>query len=191
MKTRRENGISLLEVLVSIFVLSFGVIGAVGMQLTAMRTAQESAFHTAALQLATEMAEKMRANTEQMKLGDEENPFIAVDYAPTGEAEPGVPGKLCYSTHCDSAELADFDIYEWKKRINALLPHSRARICRDAAWDAAQAQLTWACHPGSGNSGPYVIKLGWRMKDPDGRFGAGADKDFPPAVAVIVEPYFQ
>ena len=50
-----EHGFSLIEVLISVFVLAVGVIGAAGMQLTALRTTQQSVFQTKALHLATEM----------------------------------------------------------------------------------------------------------------------------------------
>src|SRR5690606_15894095 len=56
-----ENGFSLIEVLVAVFVLAVGVIGAAGMQLAALRTTQQSSFQTRALHLAAEMADYMRA----------------------------------------------------------------------------------------------------------------------------------
>jgi len=56
-----HNGFSLIEVLIAVFVLALGVIGVAGMQLTAMRTSQQSAFQTTAVELPAEMADKMRA----------------------------------------------------------------------------------------------------------------------------------
>ena len=50
-----RGGFALGEVLIAILVLGLGVIRAAALQLTAMRTTQQSAFQTAALQLAVEM----------------------------------------------------------------------------------------------------------------------------------------
>jgi len=187
----KRSGFSLIEVLVSILVLALGVIGAAGMQLTAMRTTQQSAFQTLALQLAGEMADKMRANDSQMKKAGA-NPFLAVSYQSAIEGEPAPPGKLCYSSACDGDDLAEFDIYEWKKRIKESLPGGRALICRDAApWDSAKEALTWSCSGGSGDSASLVIKIGWQGKNSDGTLIRDEVNIFPPSVALTVEPYIQ
>ncbi|MFD2273251.1 type IV pilus modification protein PilV [Undibacterium arcticum] len=57
-QNRQQGGFTLIEVLISVFVLALGVIGAAGMQLVAMRTGQQSGAQSLAVQLATEMADK-------------------------------------------------------------------------------------------------------------------------------------
>lgn len=127
-----QNGFSLVEVLISIFVLSVGALGAAAMQLSALRTTQQSAFHTIAFQLATEMADRMRANQYQMKQDDDQNPFLKLNFK--SEIEPVVPDTFCFAVmaNCQAVDLAKFDIYEWEKRIKKLLPNGRALICRDS-----------------------------------------------------------
>ena len=187
----KRSGFSLIEVLVSILVLALGVIGAAGMQITAMRTTQQSGFQTLALQLAAEMADKMRANDNPMKKG-RANPFLSVNYASATEGEPEAPGKLCYTSECDAEELAAFEVYEWKKRVKTALPGGRVLICRDAApWDSAKNTLTWDCNAGNGESAPLVIKIGWQGKNPDGSLIKDDADSFPPSVALTVEPYIQ
>lgn len=185
-------GFSLIEVLISVFVLVLGVIGAAGMQLTALRTSQQSAFQTTALELAAEMADKMRANDSQMKRSD--NPFMSVDFRSSENAEPTAPGTMCYSANanCSAEELAKFEIYEWEKRIKASLPGGRAVICRDSLpWDSGADALTWSCSGSSGNAASVVVKVGWQAKNPDGSLIADAAKQFPPSVALTVEPYIR
>ena len=187
----KRNGFSLIEVLVSVLVLALGVIGAAGMQLTAMRTTQQSEFQTLALQLAAEMADKMRANDSQMKTGGA-NPFLSVNYQSAIEGEPTAPGKLCYASACNGEELAEFDIYEWKKRVKAALPGGRVLVCRDSApWDSAKNALTWNCSAGAGDNASLMIKIGWQGKNPDGSLIRDAVNVFPPSVALTVEPYIQ
>lgn len=188
-RTFDADGFSLIEVLVSILVLSLGVIGAAAMQLTGLRTTQQSGYQSVALQLASELADKMRANDSQMKQIDGANPFLAIDYKSAEQGEPASPGS-CYGISCSGAELAEFDIYEWKKRIKAGLPAGRAVVCRDAApWDSANGSLRWSCNGGPGSS--LVIKVGWQAKNPDGSLIEDANSEFPPSVALIVEPYLQ
>src|SRR3954468_11288154 len=88
-------GFSLIEVLVSVLVLAIGVIGAAGMQLTALRTSQQSAFQTAALELAADMADKMRANDSQMRRTD--NYYLSVDFRSGENGAPAAPSAMCYS----------------------------------------------------------------------------------------------
>lgn len=189
---RKQGGFTLVEVLTSMFVLALGVIGSAGMQLTALRTAQQSAFQTAALQLASEMADKMRANGHQSGL-DELNPFLDIDYASATDAAPA-PGTLCYAAGCSAEELAKFDIDEWKTRVKAALPGGRVRICRDSnPWDSAAGAFTWGCTPAAtgANTAALVIKIGWQGKgsNPDGSAVKDAGKDFPPGIAVTVASY--
>ena len=186
----QQTGFSMIEVLISIFVLALGVIGAAGMQLTALRTSQQSAFQTAALELAADMADKMRANDSQMRRAD--NYYLSVDFRSGENAELTPPSSTCYSisADCTAEELAKFDIYEWERRIKAALPGGRALICRDASpWDSGAGALTWACSGAPTGSASFVVKLGWQAKNPDGSLIADAGKQFPPSVALTVEPY--
>ena len=189
----RQNGFTLIEVLISVFVLALGVIGAAGMQLNAMRTGQQSGFQTIAVQLASEMADNMRANAKQLNQDDTVNPYI-ISYNSATDAAPATPGKLCYgaAVTCTDAELATFDIYEWEKRLTNVLPGGRVVICRDATpWNNTDAALTWACDNSlvTTNNAPFVIKVGWQGKNPDGSLIKDASNLFRPSVAITVEPY--
>ena len=160
------------------------------MQLAAARTTQQSAFQTVALQLASEMSDKIRANDLSSKM-HADNPFLAVDYNATTQGEPAAPKKLCFGFECSDQDLAAFDIYEWEKRVKNELPGGRARICRDARpWNDAIRSLTWECTPASGKeTASLVIKLGWQTRNPDGSPARSGDSEFAPSVVVTVMPY--
>lgn len=180
-------GFSLIEVLVAVFVLAIGVIGAGGMQLTAMRSGTQSAFQSSAVQLAGELADKMRANSTSMKQGSADNPYLNIDFQGSPEAA-AAPSKFCYAEACNSRELAQFDIHQWQRRLAAALPNARALVCRDAEpWNSAAQSFTWDCS-GAGNSS-LVIKIGWQGKHADGSLIRDDAKQFPPSVAFVVEPY--
>jgi len=192
MKRATEAGVSLVEVLISLFILAVGVIGALGMHMTALRTTQQSVFQSSALHLATEMADKMRANIRSMQAVDGDNPYLNVDYQSNGSTpnQSGTDRQNCFdaNAYCDSQQLAQFDIAEWLVRLEHALPGARVRICRDAQpWDSAEQNFNWNCSNNSVNSASIVIKIGW--KDKNNHDNAQADYAFAPRIALAVAPY--
>ena len=164
-----KHGFSLIEVMVSVFILTVGVIGALGMHLHALRTAQQSAYQTRALHLGVEMADAMRANVEQMRLADNINPYLQVDYQ-SSSASTHSSSLACYGANgdCDTQDLARFDIDQLLRHIDTDFPEGRVRICRDASpWNAAEDRFEWDCAAASGALAitPLVIKIGWQEKN--------------------------
>lgn len=189
--TRYMNGFTLVEVLVSLFVLSVGVMGAAAMQLTALRTAQQSAHQTTALHMAIEMADGIRASQHTRSWADRDNPYMQIDFRSQHETRPDIdamPALTCYATPCAASEMVEAEISNWISRLDKALPGARAKICRDIApWDNASSSYTWDCVVGAiKTNAAIVIKIGWRRRD------KGTDNshvtDFPPSVAVAVVP---
>ena len=188
MKPISSNGFSLIEVLIAIFVLALGVIGAAGLQLAAIRTSQQSGAQTVAVQIANELADKMRTNSAQMKLPDSVNLFTLINYNSLVDPNPTAP-VMCYgaAASCSASDLAAADIYEMLVRVKRDLPGGRIKLCRDSApYSSANASLTWTC-TNDPNAG-VTIKIGWKSKNPDGSFNDNAGV-IPPSVALTVESY--
>ena len=181
---RLPGGSSLVEVLVSLLLLALGLLGASILQLTSLRARHESALLSAGTQLAAGMAERMRANSALMYGPDAGNPYLGVSYAaPADGAAPGGGAMACFGiAACSAAQLAQFDIAEWKQQLHAALPGARVQVCRDAqAWDGAAQGWHWNCSGGKG--APVVIKLGWRGRQPDGQAAVnGAGESLPKVV---------
>lgn len=175
------NGSTLVEVLVALLLLAVGLLGGSAMQLSSLRARHESALLSTAMQLAASMAERMRANSTQMQAIDADNPYLGLDYE-AGLLEEAAGAPACLGdTACSAAQLAQFDIAEWKQHLRQDLPGARLRICRDAlAWDAAAQGLQWSCSGGSG--APIVIKLGWRGRQAKGH--AARDAGAMPKIAM-------
>jgi prepilin-type N-terminal cleavage/methylation domain-containing protein len=79
-KRHRAAGFSLVEVLVSIVVLSVGLLGMIGMLLASVRTGNETATFTAALNLARELSEKARMNKGVAARNDAANAYLVEDW---------------------------------------------------------------------------------------------------------------
>jgi type IV pilus assembly protein PilV len=61
---RGQRGISMIEVLVTIVIISFGLLGVAGLLATGLRNNQSSEWRTQASILAYDMAERMRSNRQ-------------------------------------------------------------------------------------------------------------------------------
>lgn len=173
------KGFAVVEVLVSILILSIGIIGVMRLQMSAIQATQQSNFYSTALSLANEMANKISGNREQTRNAGI-NPFLKVNFqAGQNKIESS---QLCFDTNCSSNQLAVADISEWLKKISNSLPNARAKICLDdAPWDSRQNSLTWNCKA-SGSKSSVVIKLGWAEKNK-------GNEDPPPLVAMPVISY--
>src|SRR5882762_5337274 len=75
-----QRGLSMIEVLVAVVIISLGLLGMAGLQASGMRTSQSAFYRAQAAQFTNDMAERMRAN-----LGDARNYTLALTAtAPTG-----------------------------------------------------------------------------------------------------------
>ncbi|USX12836.1 type IV pilus modification protein PilV [Oxalobacteraceae bacterium OTU3CAMAD1] len=180
---RAVAGFTLVEVMIAVLVLALGIVGGVSMQLAALRARHQSTLLAQASWLAVGMAERMRANPEQMRLPDGGNLYLTLDYDVLAEPNPSMPSALCYGGDCDGAQLAAFDLYEMKALMRENLPAGRAVVCRDAGlWSGGK--LRWACSGGAG--APLVIKVGWRGKNPNGTQRKDEAGEYVPGVALTV-----
>lgn len=165
-RVSRAHGFAMLEALVSVLVLTIGVLGIAGLLLTSYRFSQQSSYDTVAMHLATELADKMRANLPASQTPNPANNPYLFDTAAMG-ANP-VPVQNFYTTPCSDVTtvcaplLARFDVDEWVRRARLSLPGARAVVCRDdVSWQAA-GYSPWGCNPAAGaGTAPIVIKLGW------------------------------
>jgi len=156
---RSGAGFSLVEVLVSVAVLSIGLLGAIGMLLAAVRAGKEAATFSAAVGLVRDLSEKVRMNPSVAARNDAANAYLADRLASEGGASPVPGGCAAPGASCDAAGLAAWDIDEWTRRVAKALPGARVRVCFDEKpWNAAAGEYAWACSQTGRN---LVAKLGW------------------------------
>jgi type IV pilus assembly protein PilV len=85
---RAQSGLSLLEVLVTIVVISLGILGVSGLQVTGMKNSYGALLRAQAAQYAYDMTDRMRVNRAAAVKG--EYNLIMDDPKPTGTSLPKV-----------------------------------------------------------------------------------------------------
>lgn len=113
--SKKQQGMTFIEVLIALVIMVTGILGAVAMQATAKKGSFDAMQRSLASALAQDMLERMRSN--------DANPTNAVlnTYVGTyGAADPGVapipacdtPGALC-----NSAQMVATDLFLWTQQL--------------------------------------------------------------------------
>lgn len=146
---RRCRGTSLMEVLVSVFVLSIGVLGVAGLQVTAKRSNFEATQRVTAAALAQDIVERMRSNSDEL---------ATYTNAGAGRTIDGATMTLVdCSTDCVPSSLAQYDLYEFEQAANG--------IAEQQAGGNRVGGLTLptTCISGpNGGPGVYSVVIAWR-----------------------------
>ncbi len=107
--TSRQRGVTLIEVLTALAVLTIGLLGLAGLQAIGLRSQHSAYLKSQAVLAAQVLLERMRANPA----------VLATNYAIDSLAS-AAPAD-CETAPCNPAQLQSFDLWEWKK-ILARLP---------------------------------------------------------------------
>lgn len=149
----KSSGFTLLEVMIAIVVVAFGLLGLAGLQVFALKNNQSAAMRSAATVLASDMIDRMKANFQGV---------IAAQYdkSNTGDYTTAVAG--CNLTAgCTPTDLAQNDRFEWATRVAGALPGGVGIVCLDSTPDAP-ANPTPAAPGCDGVGGTvYVVKIWW------------------------------
>jgi type IV pilus assembly protein PilV len=186
MATSRQasTGFSLVEVLVSIAVLSVGLLGSIGMLLTAVRTGKEAATFTAAVNLARDLSEKVRMNPGIAARNDTANTYLVADWTADAGTDATSGGCAGAGAACDPESLAAWDMREWKRRVAKALPGARLSVCfDDSPWNASAGEYAWSC---SGSGRNVVVKLGWvpHADAADAKHDGKPQRELPPRLVM-------
>lgn len=179
----RERGMTMIESLVAIVVLSFGMLGVVGLQAAALQSNKEARYQSSAVRLARELGELMRGNKDvAIATATTDNPYL-VEY--TGSL-PSASGD-CFAGACATTkDVASFQIREWLTRVAAELPSARVTVCVDDETFDGNGLPVWDC---SGNGETVVVKIGWTQATTDrGAVGASSYGSATPGLARATRP---
>jgi type IV pilus assembly protein PilV len=137
---KQARGFSLIEVLVSLLILSLGLLGVAGLQTTSLRSNQTAYFRSQATAAASDIIDRMRANPQ----GVADGKYNAINSADL----PTDPN--CINSGCDASDLADNDIIDWASNTLSSLPSGAGTVSVDDMGTAADA-----------SDDVFVVNISW------------------------------
>ena len=114
--TQQQLGIALLEALVALVILAFGVLGLLWMHQQALTQQRQQLMRSVATGIADDLAERMRLNAPQRAM-----------YAKAwGNAATAAPD--CAATPCSRQDLAAWDMQQLQQTLQSQLPEGDAAV---------------------------------------------------------------
>jgi type IV pilus assembly protein PilV len=111
----RRRGFTLVEVLISLVVLSIGLLGMAKLILVSSHSNDSAYMRSQATALAYEMLDNMRANAAAAE---------AHSYDTTLGTMPANPGSCVQpNSACSQTQLAQWDVYNWKQHLSAAVTY--------------------------------------------------------------------
>ncbi|MEO2266364.1 type IV pilus modification protein PilV [Pseudoalteromonas sp. YIC-656] len=149
---RKQQGFTLLETLIAFIVLVFGLLGAVALQARAKQATYDSMQRAAALGVAQDIVERIKANPLGAQAGAYNLTISSNDGVGSGFAS-------CINVDCDPGGLAAYDAEQWRRAIRGQENTGAladATVCIEAALAAEQLNIdvtiTWASRQELGSS---------------------------------------
>ena len=145
MKRANQTGITLIEVLVTLVILSIGLLGSLRMQLLSIRSNTDAGIISQATIMTNDFAERIRINRLAARAGKYQNSdanysTIACGTLPT---EPCWDRNGATATQCNSDQMATSDAWRWVCSVKTQIPDPDAMVIWDAPSVSYTITLTW------------------------------------------------
>ena len=133
MSLRKETGFSMIEVLVTMVIMSIGLLGLASLQTNSLKYNNSSYFRSEATLLAYDIADKIGSNNVEAQ----KTTFNSVDTSNSYTITDS-----CYSSAgCTTAQMADSDIGKWKEQLEQVLPSGKGVISKSG--DLFSINISW------------------------------------------------
>lgn len=130
------GGFALMEVMIALFVLAVGILGAGAMQSIGIQATFGSYNRTQAMILAGDIVDRIRANRAQR-----------ASYNNIDTNNPPTPAASCLTaaSGCAPSQIVQLDAAEWAKAFqNLRIPNGRGRIVRTGTTDNYVVTVNWS-----------------------------------------------
>lgn len=143
-----SGGFTILEVMIALVIMSIGVLGIAGLQLTSKRSNLEATQQATASFLVQELVERMRANAGALE---------TYTNAGTGRVLTGTTlQRVDCSSACTTTQMALHDMAEWERSLTGAMEVRGGK-------SAGGLPSVRACISGpAGGSGKYTAAVAWR-----------------------------
>ena len=168
----RQRGADLIEVAVSLLVLSIGTLGLGGSQISAKRIGYEAVQRGEAAALAMDLLERLRANRTVLGL------YSISDLGAGSGSHLDVPAADCGIVSCSPVQLTAWDLWQWEQALDGASTSGGAgglvrptacvsvigrRVTLEIAWQGYRPLSSPLQQPtcGAGNYGPGDADRQW------------------------------
>jgi type IV pilus assembly protein PilV len=157
-----QRGATLIEVMVAVVLLSFGIVGLAGLQFNGTKFNHSAYLRSQGTALAYDMADRMRANLDACEAGN----ACAYDTA-LADSFDGDAAQTCglpLGAQATAEDMAAADVNQWKHCLEDTLPDGQGLVQVLAA-GAPHVDQCGVTHVGTG---AVVIEVSWsenRMRD--------------------------
>jgi type IV pilus assembly protein PilV len=159
----RARGFSLIEVLVSIIIFAFALLGVAGLQINSLRSSQNSGYSAIASNLARDYNEYVLGSAS---VSSSNTSTVGVYEIDTSTYTSVNAAGACVGTskNCTPTQLLQDQQKGWVNKVKNELPNGKAVICRDnSSIRDANGYFSWGCTT-SGSGDLLIMKLGWESK---------------------------
>jgi len=144
---------TMLEVLISIVIIAFGLLGVAGLQAFALKNNHSASLRLTATSLAADIVDRMKTNVVGVGLG-------AYNHDDAGAYAVGNKVAACAGgSGCTPALMAQHDLADWADKVRTTLPGGTAVVCVDSTPNDGTAPGTAGCD-NLGTVG-YAVKIWW------------------------------
>lgn len=127
-----QSGVTLIEALVTLLVISVGALGIASMQLAGLKYTSGSYARTQAVILADDMANRLKSNRvfavdldDDGDVSEDDSPYELADF---NTPNPVANAVDCLTVMCTETQLRDYDIETWRNELARVLPSGRGSI---------------------------------------------------------------
>lgn len=138
-KSAGQAGFSLIEVLVTLVILAFGLLGLAGMQSVGLKNSQGSLVRSKATLFAYDIIDRMRSNCSAA-LGGDYNIGISAS-TPTGSS------------------MAAVDVAQWRNGISSALPSGTGSVAVNAASSTVTVVIRWDDSRSTGGNSAQAVTV--------------------------------
>lgn len=126
-----QSGITLIEVLVSILLMSFALLGMAALQAQSLAQQTSATTRGNVSSLISDVADRLRSNLSQSPGYDTtlSTPTFTLSSSWANQATPpSAPSIDCKATICDAPTRAAYDLATWRLKVRSELPQGSALI---------------------------------------------------------------
>ena len=151
-----NRGFTLIEVLVTLIVMSVGLLSLAGLQVIGLRNNHSAYLRSQATIQSYDIMDRMRVNVLAVEDGHYHQPTVV--------GSKGTENSNCETTTgCARAAMAAHDLFKWNQGIANVLPGGVGVVCIDSTPDDGDTSDPACDSIGAGNlkTAMYTIKIWW------------------------------